>query len=73
MIRRGVPSALIVTEVFLGLARSEARAMGFPQLPIIVIPHPLGIQGEDIVAQYALQALAQLIDIPSHEPVSQER
>lgn len=38
----GVPTVTLCTDVFLGLAKDEARALGMPALPIVVIPHPLG-------------------------------
>jgi hypothetical protein len=30
------------TEAFRGLATLQAKAMGMPDLPVVLIPHPLG-------------------------------
>jgi hypothetical protein len=40
--KRGVAAAVIVSEPFIGLARTQARVFGVPDLPLVVIPHPLG-------------------------------
>ncbi len=42
MRKRGVPSLVVVTTEFFRLARAQATALGHPDLPIAVIPHPLG-------------------------------
>ncbi len=33
---------VLATDEFEGLARSQARASGLPDLRIVVVPHPLG-------------------------------
>jgi len=35
------------------LGRAQARALGCPDLPIAVIPHPFGIRGGDEVRKIA--------------------
>jgi hypothetical protein len=40
--KRGVQTAVICTEPFLKLAQAQAKTFGVPDLPIIMIPHPLG-------------------------------
>ena len=42
MRKRGVAAAVICSEPFLGLAQTQARVFGVPDLQIILIPHPLG-------------------------------
>lgn len=37
------------------LGRSQARALGFPGLPIAVIPHPFGLRTRDEVRDMAEQ------------------
>ena len=60
MIRAGVPAALITTSVFRGLAESERQAKGAPDLPLLVIDHPLGGERAEAVALRAGQAMAAL-------------
>lgn len=63
MVRRGVPAVLIATDVFLGLARGEAEAYGYPQLPILVIPHPLGVRPQHEVRAWAEEKAEELINL----------
>ena len=51
----------ICTEAFIGLAREESRNLGMPDLPIVIIPHPLGGLKEPQVGERAQQALDQVI------------
>ena len=56
-------SAVICSEPFLTLARNQARTFGVPDLPLIVIPHPLGgIEMAEVKAR-AERALPQLADL----------
>jgi len=59
--KRGVATITLVTTAFETLARYQARAMGYPDLRLLVIKHPLGsiteeeltdrvLHGADIVA-----------------------
>ena len=61
--RRGVPSAVICSEPFVQLGRTQSRVLGVPDLPLIVIKHPLGGLAIDDVEARANSALAQLLDI----------
>ncbi len=42
MRKRGVSAAVICSEPFVKLAKTQARVFGVPDLDLIVIPHPLG-------------------------------
>jgi hypothetical protein len=61
--KRGIPTAVLCSEPFLKLARTQAQVFGVPDLPIIVIPHPLGgisieqVEGRAHVAWPALEKL----------------
>ncbi|OGK82922.1 MAG: hypothetical protein A2X52_06670 [Candidatus Rokubacteria bacterium GWC2_70_16] len=55
-----MPAALITTTAFRGLAESERATKGVPELPLIVIDHPLGGVALDTVARRALQTLEAL-------------
>ena len=39
---KGVAAAVICSEPFVRLAKAQAAIAGVPDLPLIVIPHPLG-------------------------------
>jgi hypothetical protein len=40
--KRGVSAAVICSEPFVKLAKTQAKVFGVPDLALIVIPHPLG-------------------------------
>ena len=61
--RLGVPSAVICSEPFLQLGRTQSRVLGAPDLPLIVITHPLGGLAMDDVKARADAALPQLLDL----------
>jgi len=58
--KRGLRTAVICTEPFLKLAKAQAKTFGVPDLPIIMIPHPLGGIGLEQVAGRAEAAWPQL-------------
>jgi hypothetical protein len=63
--RRGPMTAVICSEAFLNLARTQSRVFGVPDLPLIVIPHPLGGIAMNEVKARAEQALPPLVDLLS--------
>jgi hypothetical protein len=65
--QRGVPTATIGTFEFEALARLEAKNRGIENLPLALVPHPLGgIHEEDVVkkADLALEAVLKALTIP---------
>jgi hypothetical protein len=61
--RRGLAAAVICSDPFLKLGQTQARIFGAPELPLVVIPHPLGglaledVKGRAAVAVEKLVAL----------------
>ena len=61
--KRGLVTAVICSEPFLKLGRNQSRVFGVPDLPLLVIPHPLcGIDLEGVKAR-ARHAIPQVIEI----------
>lgn len=58
--KRGLRTAVVCTEPFLRLAQAQAKTFGVPDLPIIMIPHPLGGIGIEQVEGRAHAAWPQL-------------
>ena len=59
--KRGIPTVTICTDAFAGLAREESKNLGMPDLPIVIIKHPLGgLKGEQ-VAERSREALEQVV------------
>ena len=65
--RRGVFAAVICSEPFLGLAKNQARIFGVPDLPLLMIPHPLGGLALADVKARADQAITQLVGAISEQ------
>ena len=61
MRKLGVPSLAIVTAEFITLARAQATALGHPDLPIAVIPHPLGSRAREEVRDIAEQHVDAIV------------
>ena len=61
--RRGVSSAVICSKPFLNLGRNQSRVLGVPDLPLIIIDHPLGGISMDDVKARADCALPQVLDV----------
>lgn len=61
--RRGTMAAVICSEAFEMLARTQAGVLGVPDLPLIVIPHPLGGIAITEVKSRATCAFPQLVDL----------
>jgi hypothetical protein len=52
----------ICTDAFLGLARDESKNLGFADLPLAIIRHPIGGEASSVIDQRADDALAQVIE-----------
>ena len=61
--RRGLMTAVVCSEAFLNLARTQAGIFGAPDMTLIVIPHPLGGLAMPEVKSRAEHALPQLLDL----------
>ena len=59
--RRGVPTAVICSDPFERLGRTQAKVFGVPELPLVMIPHPLGGIPMDEVRARADRALPELV------------
>lgn len=51
----------ICTDAFVGLAREEAKNLGMPDLPLVIIKHPIGGEPLSVIHQRAEDALVQVI------------
>ncbi len=55
--KRGLAALTVCSTSFTGLGRSQAKALGFPKLPIAVVPHPFGIRTRDEIRNIAAQCV----------------
>lgn len=61
MRKRGLFAAVVCSDTFMKLGNVQARVFGVPDLPLLVIRHPLGGLDMDQVHERAHAALPQLI------------
>ncbi len=54
-------SVTVCSTAFTTLARAQAKALSYPDLPIAVIPHPFGIRTRDEVRQLAEQCVDDVV------------
>lgn len=59
--KRGMITAQICSDPFVRLGISQARTFGVPDLPIVIIPHPLGGLTVAKVEERARVALSQIV------------
>ena len=58
-----MPAAVVVTAVFENLGRTAARAQGYPELPMLVLPHPMESRPEAEVHEIARARFAELVGL----------
>jgi hypothetical protein len=61
--KRGLVTAVILSEPFLKLGKNQSRVFGVPDLPLLLIPHPLGGLDLDGVKGRAQHAIPQVVSI----------
>ena len=61
--KRGLVTAVIVSEPFLKLGKTQARVFGVPDLPLLLIPHPLGGLDLEAVKARAGHAIPQIVEL----------
>jgi hypothetical protein len=52
---------VVVTAVFENLGRTAARAQGYPDLPMLVLPHPMESRSEAEIREIARARFDELI------------
>jgi hypothetical protein len=57
----------VCSTAFLTLGRAQARALGYPDLPIAIIPHPFGNRTRDEVRQLAVQCAEDIMKLVSKD------
>ena len=61
--KRGVATALICSDPFRNLAKTQAQVLGVPELPLVMIPHPLGGLSLEDVQKRADVAVPQVVNL----------
>ena len=61
--KRGLITAVICSTPFEKLGRAQARVLGVPDLPLVMIEHPLGGLAMDDVRARAAQAAPAVVEL----------
>ena len=61
--KNGLLTAVICSDAFLDLAKTQARVFGVPDLPLVMIPHPLGGLSPEAVKGRADVAIPQVVSL----------
>ena len=58
--KRGRAAVTVCSTAFTGLGRTQQTALGFPDLPIAIVPHPFGTQRRDALRAIAEQCVGEI-------------
>jgi hypothetical protein len=61
--KRGLITAVVCSNVFVKLGQTQAKIFGVPDLPLLIIPHPLGGLDLQSVKERAEVAAPQFIKV----------
>ena len=61
--KRGLIAAVVCSTAFQKLGQTQAKIFGVPDLPLLIIPHPLGGLDIDSVRKRAEVASPQLVKL----------
>lgn len=52
---------VVVTEAFVSLAKSVATSRGYPELPMVILPHPFETLPQESVQRFASDRFAEIV------------
>ena len=61
--QEGVPSASIVTHVFIVTGKAMARTWGLPEFKFLVVPHPIANLTPEQLDQRAAEITPQVVEL----------
>lgn len=62
VLKNGIPTVLVCQEIFESAARNLSRALGFPDLPLIVVEQPKGWQTHEDEHRKAQESIRGVVD-----------
>ncbi len=68
MMKRGKLAMTICSTAFLGMGKLQSRALGMPQMPIVVIDHPFGSRSRDEVRAIAATCADEMARLTGKGP-----
>lgn len=61
--KRGLATAVICSDPFVRLGRTQALVLGTPDLPLVIVPHPVGGLSLEQVQTRAKVAVPQVVKL----------
>lgn len=59
--KRGLATAVVCSDPFIKLGKTQAMVLGTPDLPLVIIPHPVGGLALEGVKERAMVAVPQVV------------
>ncbi len=60
--RQGVPSVFVASSTFIDAALVQAKALGLPMVPRVIVPHPIQDATDEEMGRKADESLDALLD-----------
>lgn len=61
VLKHGIPAVLVCQEVFENAARNLSRALGFPNLPLVIVEQPKGWQTHEDERRKARESIREVV------------
>ena len=61
VVKKGIPAVAVVTEEFVSLAKAIAASLKYPDLPMVVVPHPFEMLPVEQVRRLAEEKVQELV------------
>jgi len=60
-VKRGKAAVTVCSTAFATLGHAQARALGKPDLPIAVVPHPFGLRTREEIREIAERCVEDIV------------
>lgn len=61
--KRGLVTAVVCSDPFVRMGETQAMVLGTPDLPLVIIPHPVGGLALELVKERAMVAVPQVVKL----------
>jgi hypothetical protein len=61
--KRGTPVLTVCSNAFRVLGKAQAKGLGYPDLPIVLVAHPFGSRKRDEIKALAETSLAEIVSV----------
>ncbi|HEX2825880.1 MAG TPA: hypothetical protein VHP37_06010 [Burkholderiales bacterium] len=68
--KRGKAALTVCSSSFIGLGRAQQKALGAPDLPIAIVPHPFGTRSREELRRIAAQCADDIAKLLSEQPTA---